>query len=239
MKYKWSKNKIRGVKTKGDVWLEKPEQIKNEFYEYFKDFFKQKHRSYIFSLGSLMEKELTEAESTSLVQDISMMELEYALKQSPSDKAPGPDGFDAGSLKKMWEWIRDDLFACISNFMSNGTLPGGFNSSFIALIPKCAVPQLPKDYRPISLINAGMKLITKNLALRLKRVLNNLISEVQSGFMQGLQITDGILLVSEIIGSMKQKKCKGVILKLDFEKAFDSVNWDFLLELLRALQFHD
>ena len=132
-----------------------------------------------------------------------MVELECALKQSPSNKAPGPDGFDAGSLKKTWEWIKDDLLACISKFLSDGSLPGGFNSSFIALVPKCAVPQLPKDYRPISLINAGMKLITKILALRLKKVLNKLVSEVQSGFMQGRQISDGLLLVSEIIRSMK------------------------------------
>ncbi|XP_017256437.1 uncharacterized protein LOC108225996 [Daucus carota subsp. sativus] len=77
------------------------------------------------------------------------------------------------------------------------------------------------------------------MAIRLSKVLNNLVSEVQSGFMQGRQISDGILLVSEIIGSMKRKKCAGVILKLDFEKAFDSVNWGFLLHLLQKLNFHE
>ncbi|WOH04087.1 hypothetical protein DCAR_0623493 [Daucus carota subsp. sativus] len=239
VKYKWSKNKIRGVLSAYGEWVDNPEQIKEEFYVYFKNFFKETHKSDIFLLGTLMEKRLSDMGSTRLMEDISMGELEYALKLSPSNKAPGPDGFDAGSLKKIWEWIKDDLLACVHNFMSSGILPGGFNSSFIALVPKCASPQLPKDYRPISLINAGMKLVTKVLALRLNRVLSNLVSEVQSGFMQGRQISDGILLVSEIISSMKSKKCRGVILKLDFEKAFDSVNWDFLLHLLRTLNFHD
>ena len=129
------------------------------------------------------------------------------------------------------------MLHCIVSFTETGYLPAGFNSSFIALIPKCASPQTPKDYRPISLINTGMKLITKILAIRLKRVLGKLVSEVQTGFMQGRQISDGILLVSEIISSMRSKKCNGVILKLDFEKAFDSVNWDFLLHLMRKLNF--
>lgn len=194
MKYKWSKNKIRGVRNRSDAWIADPKELKCEFYVYFEDFFKEKRGSNIFSLGSLMDLCLDESEATRLVQDVTMEELELALKQSPSNKAPGPDGFDAGSLKKMWEWIKHEF-----------TLPGGFNSSFIALIPKSDSPKLPKDYRPISLINAGMKLITKVLAIRLKKVLNKLISEVQSGFMQGRQIWDGILLVSEIIGSMKRK----------------------------------
>ena len=163
-----------------------------------------------------MDRGLEESEFERLVQVLSMVELEYALKQSPSNKAPGPDGFDAGSLKKMWGWIKDDLLTCINKFMRNNSLPGGFNASFIVLVPKCDAPQSLRDYRPISLINAGMKLITKILALRLKKVMHKLVSKVQTGFMQGRQITDGILLLSEIIGSMKQKKCRGVILKLDF-----------------------
>ncbi|XP_017245327.1 uncharacterized protein LOC108216978 [Daucus carota subsp. sativus] len=97
----------------------------------------------------------------------------------------------------------------------------------------------PKEFRPISLINASMKLVTKLLAIRLKRVMSNLISEVQSGFMHGRQISDGILLVSEIIGSLKRNRCQGVIIKLDFEKAFDSVNWNFLIHLLKKLNFQD
>ncbi|WOH08313.1 hypothetical protein DCAR_0727751 [Daucus carota subsp. sativus] len=238
MKYKWSKNKIRGVHNSSDVWITEPKELQEEFYAYFKDFFKEKRRSDIFKIGNLLSKRLDEAEAERLVQMVTMEELELALSQSPSNKAPGPDGFDAGSLKKMWGWIKDEMLECINKFMHDFTLPGGFNSSFIALIPKLDAPKRPKDYRPISLINAGMKLITKILATRLKMVLNKLISEVQSGFMQGRQISDGILLVSEIIGSMKKKKCQGIILKLDFEKAFDSVNWDFLLHLLHKFNFH-
>ena len=83
-----------------------------------------------------------------------------------------------------------------------------------------------------------MKLITKIMAIRLKRVMGNLVSEVQSGFIQGRQISDGIPVASEIIRSMQSKKCRGVILKLDFEKAFNSVNWSFLLHLLKKLNFH-
>lgn len=76
-------------------------------------------------------------EADRLSSSFSVEELEQALKQSPSDKEPGLDGFSMGALKKMWSFIRTELSACLLKFQKHGTLPGGMNSSFICLIPKC------------------------------------------------------------------------------------------------------
>ena len=108
----------------GGNWLIKPDQIKLEFFNYFKNFLTENFKSDIFLLGTVMERVLSDTEAASLVHNVSMGEMEYALHQSPSNKAPGPDGFDAGSLKKMWEWIKDDLLQCVNKFMDEGCLPG-------------------------------------------------------------------------------------------------------------------
>ena len=86
-------------------------------------------------------------------------------------------------------------------------------------------------------MNTSMKLLTKVLAGRLRLLMDKLISESQSAFVKGRQITDSIIIASEVHHLLSSKRAKGVILKLDFEKAFDIVRWDFLLEVLEVMNF--
>lgn len=125
----------------------------------------------------------------------------------------------------------------LGSFHTTGDIPIGLNSSFIALIPKIHKPTVSTDFRPISLINSTMKILLKMLENRLKTALPLNISEEQYGFMPRKRISDAILITSEVIHFIKAKKCNGVILKLDFEKVFDTVNWDFLLDVLRHMNF--
>ena len=125
----------------------------------------------------------------------------------------------------------------ISDFCENCYLPPGINSSFLALIPKTSSPIQIKDYRPISLINSSIKILMKVLATRLSGHMKSLVSDTQSGFIKGRQSSESILVVKEVAHSLQKNKCKGVILKLDFEKAFDTINWDFLMDTMRAMNF--
>lgn len=98
-------------------------------------------------------------------------------------------------------------------------------------------PESPGDYRPISLINSTLKIISKLLATRLGSVLDMLVDNAQSAFLKGRCILDNVAIAEELIYSMQKRKIPGLILKMDFAKAFDLVDWDFLLDLLRARGF--
>ncbi|GKB24540.1 RNA-directed DNA polymerase, eukaryota, reverse transcriptase zinc-binding domain protein [Tanacetum coccineum] len=119
----------------------------------------------------------------------------------------------------------------------NGEIPNCCNSSFIALIPKVPDANLVKDFRPISLIGSIYKIIAKILANRLVNVLDGIVSEVQSAFVTGRQMLDGPFIINELIQWCRSKKRKAVIFKVDFEKAFDSVIWDYLDDVLFKFGF--
>ncbi|GJZ65980.1 RNA-directed DNA polymerase, eukaryota, reverse transcriptase zinc-binding domain protein [Tanacetum coccineum] len=95
------------------------------------------------------------------------------------------------------------------------------------------------DFRPISLIGAQYKIIAKVLANRLARVIDSIISHEQSAFIKQCQILDGPLMVNEVIQWCKHKKSKLMVFKIDFEKAFDSISWDFLLRVMHFMGFSE
>ena len=109
--------------------------------------------------------------------------------------------------------------------------------SYTALIPKVGSPESVKDYRPISLQNVLFKIFTKVLANRLKPLMEGLIDPTQSAFIKGRSILDGVAAVEEAIYNCKKRNKEGIMIKLDFEKAFDMVRWDALTNLLQARGF--
>ena len=115
----------------------------------------------------------------------------------------------------------------------------GNNATFLTLIPKEIGSEDPGKFRPIALCNVIYKIITKVIANRLRPLLPILISPEQAGFVEGRQILDGIILVHEVIHSLKQDKTPGMLLKLDLSKAYDKLNWDFLKGILRSFGFEE
>ncbi|GJT96049.1 RNA-directed DNA polymerase, eukaryota, reverse transcriptase zinc-binding domain protein [Tanacetum coccineum] len=94
-----------------------------------------------------------------------------------------------------------------------------------------------KDFRPISLIGSLYKIIAKILANRLVAVLGDIVNEVQSAFVADSQILDGPFILNELFQWCKSKKKQSLNFKVDFEKAYDSVRWDFLDDILKKFGF--
>jgi hypothetical protein len=113
------------------------------------------------------------------------------------------------------------------------------NATFVALIPKKHGADEIKDFRPISLVGGMYKIIAKLLANRLSFVLGKIISSSQNAFVKGRQILDSVLVANQCLGSRLKADIPGVLCKLDLEKAYDHVNWAFLLYLLRRCGFSE
>ncbi|GKU89474.1 hypothetical protein SLEP1_g3606 [Rubroshorea leprosula] len=113
----------------------------------------------------------------------------------------------------------------------------GSNASFIVLIPKTKNPQAIEEFRPISLIGVTYKIIAKLLVNRLQKVLHKVIGEQQMAFIEGRQLVEGAVIANEIIDEVKRKKKKGFLFKVDFEKAYNKVCWEFIDYMMMRMGF--
>ncbi|GJR88484.1 RNA-directed DNA polymerase, eukaryota, reverse transcriptase zinc-binding domain protein [Tanacetum coccineum] len=203
---------IRGIMVDG-VWKEQPTDVKREFLHHFQNRFDKP------------------------VERRAIIEMCYL--RSLSNKSPSPDGFTFGFYRQFWPIIEKDVYAAVNHFFNHGDIPDGCNSSFIALIPKVPDANLVKDFRPISLIGSIYKIIAKILANRLVAVLGDIVNEVQSAFITGRQILDGPFILNEVLQWCNKKNKKSLIFKVYFEKAYDSVRWDFLDDVLKKFGFEN
>ncbi|KAJ0454037.1 putative RNA-directed DNA polymerase [Helianthus annuus] len=230
-------NRIHGLEVDGS-WVSKPNQVKKEIFRFFRSKFVEECVIRPRLLCSNMRK-LSDSDAAMLDSRFSKEEIKAAVFGCDDDRAPGPDGINFRFVKRFWDLVESDFVDIMDAFYVNGEISPGCGSSFIALIPKVIDPIGLKDYRPISLVGIINKVISKILANRLKRVLDSIISPSQSAFISGRYILDGPLIVNEIQNWAKKAKRKIFLLKIDFEKAYDNINWNFLIDILRQMGFSE
>lgn len=154
------------------------------------------------------------------------------------DKSPGPDGYTVEFLKETLSISKKDFVAAIQSFFLYGFIPKGVNTTILALIPKKKEVNEMKDYRPISCCNVTYKVISKLLANRLKQTLPDFISSNQSAFVKDRLLMENVLLASEIVKDYhKDTVSSRCAMKIDISKAFDSVQWPFVIAILSTLYF--
>ncbi|GJX22998.1 RNA-directed DNA polymerase, eukaryota [Tanacetum coccineum] len=188
---------IRGVLIDGD-WIDEPCKVKNEFLMHFANRFESPSGPCI-DIDCHLFKKLSSEQVDDLECDVTFDEIKKAVWDCGTNKSPGPDGFSFDFIRTFWDILKHDFVNAIREFFISSKFPPGCNSSFIALIPKKHDAKFVKDYRPISLIGCFYKIVSKILANRLKMVISELISDVQSAFVSNRQILDGPFILNELI----------------------------------------
>jgi hypothetical protein len=182
-------------------------------------------------------KNLSYADGSGLIKPFSESEVKEAVWGCDSFKRPGPDGVNFGFIKEFSNELKDDVLRFISEFHQNGKLSRGINNTFIALIPKIDSPQRLNDFRSISLVGSLYKILAKVLANRLKMVIGTVVSDTQTTFVNNRQILDGILIANEVVDEARKAKKELMLFKVDFEKAYVSVDWGYLDAVVHKMAF--
>jgi exonuclease III len=175
--------------------------------------------------------------NSALLRPITQTEVDHAVENMPPGKAPGPDGFTTDFFHHCWDMVKEEVWQVVEESRTSGQVLPALNATFITLIPKEERVTHPKQFRPISLCNVIYKIITKVIANRLKPILPLIISKEQSGYVEGRQIMDSVILANEVVHSLKTSNTPGMLIKLDLSKAFDRLSWQYMRAVLDSFGF--
>ncbi|KAL6525382.1 hypothetical protein OROHE_015689 [Orobanche hederae] len=231
-----NRNGLWGMEVEGG-WSEEPRVVKEAVFKHFSVHFKRRSGARMWVPQDFAVRKVSEMEGDGLTRRFSEEEVREAVWDCDLDRSPGPDGFNLGFFKACWDIIKGDLCRVFEEFYVNGRITRGCNSFFIVLIPKKEGATRLSQFRPVSLIGSLYKVIVKVLARRMRPVMESVIGESQSAFIQGRNILDGIIVLNEVVEEAKKRKSKRVIFKIDFAKAYDSIEWEFLLTLMERMNF--
>ena len=169
---------------------------------------------------------------------ISVLECGKSLQALKNNKSPGSDGFTTEFYKFFWPDIKHFVHNSFAAAFENGILSIDQRRGILTLLPKADKDlRFLKNWRPLSLLNTDYKILTKLLATRLQKVLPNIISEDQTGYIKGRYIGENIRTILDLFEYTNNKIDPGIIMFLDFEKAFDTISWEFLFDTLKAFNF--
>lgn len=180
---------------------------------------------------------LSKEERVDLDSPLSFRELSQAVQEMCSGKSPGLDGLSAEFFKSFWKLIGQDIYEVFLECIDKGTLPLSCRRAILTLIPKKGDLGCLNNWRPVSLICADFKILSKALTNRLKKYMESVIHEDQTFCVPKRSIFDNLFLLRDIITVAKMHNLDIGFLSLDQEKAFDRVDHQYLFKTLEAFGF--
>ncbi|GAU35943.1 hypothetical protein TSUD_394910 [Trifolium subterraneum] len=239
-KIKTSTKTITSLQDGEHVLLDQ-NQISDHIVNYYKNMF----CSNTVLQDSLLADDVIPKLVTDEVNDILTMlpsheEIKAVVFALNKDSAPGPDGFGAFFFQHYWDIVKKDVFNAMLEFFTSSWILPGFNSNIIALIPKTPDATSIDQYRHIAMANFKFKVISKIIADRLASIMPSIVSEEQKGFIHDRNIKDCLCIASEAANLLHNKSYGGnLALKIDISKAFDTLDRNFLLKVLKNFGFNE
>ena len=153
-------------------------------------------------------------------------------------KLPGIDGFTVEFYKFFWNDIKFSLLNCLNESLEKGNFSVSQCQGLIICLPKEGNEKhFMKNWRPITLLCVDFKLATSCIANRLKPILQNITSQTQKGFLRGRYIGECVRIISDLMDKLEEDDIPGLLMLVDFEKAFDTVEWPFIEKTLEFYSF--
>ena len=190
-----------------------------------------------FFLASIRRPTMPVKERDLLLAPFTVSELEMTLKDAKRGKSPGIDGIPVEFYSAFWDEVACDLVVIFNEIVRRGSLCESQKQALIRLIPKVPLPKTIEDYRPIALLCTDYKLLASLFKRRLDATLGKVISQYQRGGVSGRKTEDILLAIKNLLLLMQEKESGGVLVALDFTKAFDRVNRKTLWQTMVAMGY--
>jgi len=234
------RNNISEIKLENGQRIYGREDIEKYFENHFNEIYSTSNPSFSTNLENLIEPSISATKNEKLLKIPLEEEIQRTIFDMNQLKAPGPDGMPRLFFKKLWHIFRKQLIQKVQSFFRDEWLLKDMNKTFIILIPKVQDASNFGHFRPISLCNFCYKVISIILVARLQPLLDKLIDLAQVAFVPNRNIAENVLLAQEVVHSFSTtKKKKGFMgLNLDFQKAYDKLEWPFLVQVLKNFGFH-
>ncbi|KAL2224534.1 UNVERIFIED_CONTAM: hypothetical protein Sindi_3021100 [Sesamum indicum] len=222
-----------------------PGEIINEFVRYYQNLLGGNRRQIMMDIGFLRpwaRHILSNEEASHLISAFTPDDVKQAVFDIAEDKAPGPDGYSSGFFKAAWPVVGQEVTKA-----DRAPRPDGYSSGFYKNAWPVVGQEITKavhsrtsvaDFRPISCCNVLYKIIAKLIVQKLSVILDKIISPCQAAFVPGRSIGDNVMLAQELFTRYNQAQLPSrCALKVDIQKAYDTVEWDFLLSVLQLFGF--
>jgi len=173
-----------------------------------------------------------------LIRPVTEQEIWNIIKNSVKNKSPGTDGLTNEFYIKFWPHVKEYVMKAYDHSLNTGQLSINQRQGIISVIPKGNKDTTRlKNWRPITLLNQDYKYLAKCLADRCKNILPSIINYDQSGFVPGRVIGSNIIRVQDLINQCRETNTKALLMCIDYEKAFDSIEWCFVFRALEYFNF--
>ncbi|XP_074265182.1 uncharacterized protein LOC141587606 [Silene latifolia] len=239
IKNRRANNRVYQVKDINNQLCSTPETIQKAFEDYYKIMLGSSKsvkplNKRIVKYGNC----LTPEHCSLLTAPVTREEVRLAMFSILGTKAPGPDGYSSQFFKDNWSVVGADVISAVQSAFQSGKVLSQCNATIITLIPKVPIPDNVMQFRPISCCNTLYKYLSKVICTRLEKLLPHIINPSQSAFVKGRDIVGNILICQDLVRLHKRKSCSPrILMKLDLQKAYDSVEWNFVEDMLRATGF--